>query len=230
MKIIGQPADYSEILQRVFWFSMATGIVCTFFLAKVSPAVQDILDSVKTEVGFGPIKTAKALYILFPAVIALLSRIIKLHDRISDILRIRFVFDTRYYLFPLCEGANVTLTKSRKKKIKQTRNQSMYEVVYKYAGFKNPVIDDQLVRTAADNWGWFWVLIESSFLFSFSALIFVVLKKWSYAQGVLWVILVELILALVQWRACIRSAKPQVAAILSDPIRKKAIHAYFNSL
>ena len=36
MKIIGQPADYSEILQRIFWFSIATGLFSTAMLAMVN--------------------------------------------------------------------------------------------------------------------------------------------------------------------------------------------------
>ena len=106
----------------------------------------------------------------------------------------------------------------------------MYETVYKYARFKNPVIDEQLVRTAADNWGWFWVLVESVFILLISTVIFGLLRQWPYVKGLLWAILVEMILMLFQWLACLRSAKPQVAAILSDPNRKNAIQGYFNSL
>jgi hypothetical protein len=230
MKIIGQPADYSEMLQRVFWFSAMTGIICTFLLAQNSPAIQEFLDSVSTQVDFGPLKSIKILYILVPAAIALLSRIIKLHDRISNVFRIRFTFDTKFFLFPLCEGANVVLTSDKKRAIKKSREESMYATVYKYAGFKNPVIDCQLVRTAADNWGWFWVFVESSFLVGLTAAFFTFRTQWGYTEGLLWVLLVECVLLWIQWRACIRSARPQVKAILDDQQRFHEIRNYFNNL
>jgi hypothetical protein len=171
MTIIGQPADYSEMLQRVFWFSVATGVISTFLLAQDSPEIRAALDSVSTQVDFAPLKSIKILYVLIPTVIALFSRIIKLHDRISDLLRIRFIFDITFFLYPLCEGAGVPLTLEKKAAIRKSRDDAMYHTVYKYAGFKNPAIDEQLVRTAADNWGWFWVLVESIFLFGLTTVI-----------------------------------------------------------
>ena len=122
------------------------------------------------------------------------------------------------------------MTDSRKADIRESRVHSMYQTVYKYAGFKNPDIDEQLVRTAADHWGWFRVLVESSFLLIVSTVILVCLQKWTYVGGFLAVILVEMVLMFVQGRACIRIAKPQVDAILSDPNRRNAIQGYFNSL
>jgi len=230
MSIFGQPGSYSDILQRVFWSSLATGLGCTVVLAKASPAVGELVDSIQTEADLGPVKGLKVLYVLIPFVVALVSRIIKLHDRISDVARIRFIFDTQYMLFPLCRGAGVALTDARQASIRRNRVDAMYKTVYKYAGFEKPAIDTQRVRTAADNWGWFWVLTESSFLLAVSSIILAVLWAQPYMTGVLFVLLLVLILLLVQWRACVRSAKPQVDAILSDPGRKAAVQAYFSGL
>ncbi|MBN2297036.1 MAG: hypothetical protein JXM72_00495 [Deltaproteobacteria bacterium] len=230
MKIFGQPADYSEILQRVFWFSFATGILCTVMLAKGSPAVQALIDSVVTEADIGPIKGIKVLYVLIPGVIAVFSRVIKLHDRISDVLRIRFIFDTRYFLYPLCQGVGLELNDTRKAAIDKTRDDSMYQTVYKYAGFRDPMIDVQLVRTAADNWGWFWVLVESSFLFLTSAIIFACISKWNYMTVFIVVVMLEIVFILFQWLACIKSAAPQVQAILSGQDRSAFIRNYFERL
>jgi hypothetical protein len=230
MKIFGQSADYSEILQRVFYCSIVTGIVCTTLLAKASPAVQQFIDSITTEADIGHVKSVKVLYVLIPGVIAMVSHMIKLHDRISDLLKIRFFFDMRFFLYPLCQGVGVPLTEERKANLRKSRDASMYATVYKYAGFKNPVIDEHLVRTAADNWGWFWALVESSFLLLVSLVILVFLQKWTYVTGFLLALLGELALMFVLWLACIRSAKPQVEAILSEPQRMDEIKEYFYSL
>lgn len=191
MKIIGQPTDYSEMLQRVFYASVVSGLVCTVLLAQASPAVRYLLDSVSTRADIGPLKSIKALYVLVPLVIAIMLCILKLHDRISDLFRIRHLFDTRHILFPLASGSGLKLTKNLQEKIRLNRVDSMYSVFYPYAGFKNPAIDEQLVRTAADNWGWLWVLVESSFLFLVTAGILIYLQTWNYVFPCVIVVLAE---------------------------------------
>ena len=230
MKILGQPADYSEILQRIFYTTVASGVVCTVLVAKASPAFEDLINAVSTKADIGPIKGLKVLYVLIPALIGLVSRMLKLHDRISDVFRIRSFFDTRVILYPLARDAGVTLTKDLKKRISDARMNAMYAIFYPYAGFRNPVIDEQLVRTAADNWGWFWVLTESSSLFLVTAGILACVQQWNYVFVCLAVILVELILMSVQGFACRNSAQREVVAILNDSSRKACIAAYFESL
>jgi hypothetical protein len=155
MKIFGQPESYSDMLQRIFYTSVASGLICTVILSHASPAVKVFLDTVPTVANIGPLKGLKALYVLIPLAIGLISRIVRLHDKISVILRIRFLFDTRYLLFPLAELSGHNLTKNFKKAISKNRVDAMNSVFNIYAGFIDPVIDTQLVRTAADNWGWF---------------------------------------------------------------------------
>lgn len=230
MKIFGQPESYSDILERVFYTSVAAGVVCTVILAQASPAVADILESVSTNAEIGPIKGVKALYVLIPLAVGLISRMLRLHDRISDVLRIRHRFDTRCILFPLAEQAGHELTAKLRRAISRNRVDAMYAVFYPYAGFKDPAIDTQLVRTAADNWGWFWVLTESSFLFGTTAVILSILGKITHLKICLGILLVQMCLLLVEWLACRRSARRQVAAIVADSSRRADIRAYFASI
>jgi hypothetical protein len=230
MKIFGQPEDYSEILQRVWYTSVATGIGCTAVLAKASPDLQSLIDSISTKADIGPIKSVKVLYVLIPVLIGVLSRMLRLHDKISDIFRIRYLFDTRFLLFPLAEQSGVKLTITLRKKISRERINSMYAVFYPYCGFKKPVIDEQLVRTAADNWGWFWVLIESFALIAVTTVVLIIMHKTDYVLWCLLVLLAELALMSMYWVACIKGGGRQVSAVLADRSRKKAIAKYFRSL
>jgi hypothetical protein len=230
MKIVGQPESYSEILQRIFYSNFASGIICTIILAQASPAVKSFIDSISTKADLFSIKDLKALLVLIPFGIVLLSRIIRLHDKISDLLRIRFFFDTRYILYSLAHLTKVTLTKDLKKIIGRNRDNAMRVVFYKYASFIDPIIDTQLVRTAADNWGWFWSLLESLFLFGLTAFILWLLDNNTYVQVCLIILLIEFCLLLVQWFECRKSAERQVEAITSDNDRRTDISAYFSSL
>src|SRR4030095_485345 len=164
MKIIGQPDSYSDILVRVFVFTLASGFVYTALLAHASPAFRNLLDSISTTADLGPLKGIKALSVFIPLVIAVASRAILLHDRISNRLKLRQTFDTLHILFPLAEGAGFALTETCREQLIVDRKPAMYATFYPFAGFANAVIDHQLVRTAADNWGWFWAAVESIFL------------------------------------------------------------------
>lgn len=223
MKIVGQPTSYSEILQRIFYLSTVSGIICTIILSNTSPEIRTFLDSFETEVDLGPLKSVKVLYVFIPLVIGLFSRMLKLHDRISDILGIRHRFDNQHILFPLSEKVGIDLTNDYKAKIRKNRNDLMSSIFYKYASFENPTIDLQLVRTAADNWGWFWVLLESSFLFFITAIITKCTELSKYGLWCTIVVFIELILIFYFWNECKKSASRQIQAILNDEDRKSDI-------
>ena len=230
MKIFGQPENYSEILQRIWYTSIATGLGCSILLAKASPTLQNLIDSVSTNADIGNIKNIKVLYVVIPVLSGVLSRMLKLHDKISDVFRIRYLFDTRCLLYPLADGTGITLTKELQKKIGHSRVDSMSAVFYEYAKFKKPTIDEHLVQTAADNWGWFWVLVESSAFITVTTVALGIMQKWDYVLWCLIVLLVEFVLMLMYWTACQSGAVRQVAAILADTSRKKKIAKHFRSL
>ena len=230
MTIVGQPESYSEMLKRIFYLSIASGFICTIILAKAYPAFGSLIDSISTKADLGFIKNLNALLVVIPLVIGLISRMLRLHDKISYLLSIRFLFDTRYILYPLANLTGVTLTKKRKKILDRNRVNAMSNVFYKYASFINPIIDTQLVRTAADNWGWFWSLLESLFLFGLTAFILWLLDNNTYLQVGLIILLIEFCLLLVQWFECRKSAERQVEAITSDNDRRTDISSYFSSL
>ncbi len=125
MKIIGQPESYSDILERVFATTLASGLLCAALLAHASPALRDFLESLSTKADIGPLKGVKALYVVIPLALALISRVIRLHDRISDALRLRFRFDTEHILFRLAKGTGLTLTESVKGRIRAERIPAM---------------------------------------------------------------------------------------------------------
>lgn len=227
MKVIAQPESYSDMLERVFVTTIVSGIACTLILASASPAVKDCLDSVRTEMEIGPIKGLKRLYVLIPIFIAVVSRIVLLHDRLSDLLHIRIIFDTRYVLFPMARLSGHDVDKNLEERIRSVRESAMYKVFYPYAGFATPAIDKQLIRTALDNWGWFWVGIESAFLFAVTGIIVAIM-----GGGVQFIICMVAVavagsLLWIKWFACRRSADRQVRAIVDDPQRKRDIHTYF---
>ena len=230
MNIFGQPDSYSDMLERIFAFSIVTGLICTVVLSDASPALKDFLNSLKTAADIGPVKGIKALYVLIPLILAFFSRVVKLHDRISDLIGIRHGFDTRFILYPLATGSGTTLTDVLKRKIAKNRVKMMYAVFYPYASFRDPKIDRQLVQTSADQWGWYWVFLESTFVFAVTTTILLFIGRNDHARICFMVILVELVFLLFLGFACRRNAKPQIDAILADGSRMSAIASEFQRL
>jgi len=226
MKLIGQPESYSDMLERIFVATLATGLACTVLLAQASPAFRNFLNSLSTTADVGPLKGVKALYVLVPLVLAVASRAIRLHDKISDVFRLRYRFDTKYILFPLVERAGLALTDPVKKRLRANRHAAMSKIFYSYASFADPEIDRQLVRTAADNWSWFWAALESAFVSVVTILILLWLGQWTYVAWLGSAIVLLLAFAVFQWFACRRGAIRQVDAIVEDADRKKGILAY----
>jgi len=168
--------------------------------------------------------------VLIPLLLALFSRVMKLHDRISDVFRIRHTFDTKFILYPLAEGSGITLTDALKTKIAKNRNKMMYAVFYPYASFRDPKIDRQLVQTSADHWGWYWVFLESAFMFAVTTAILGVIGGYRQALLCMIIIVIELTFLWFLRFACRRNARPQVDTILADQNRYNAISAEFQRL
>ncbi len=226
---LGQPNDYSDILKRIFFFTVLVGIGGTAIIAWQSPAVWDLVRSFKTEVSIGPVKVTHLVLVVVPMALALFSRIVKLHDRISDLLCIRACFDRNRILIPLAEGVNVdpaTLDLGSRSDQKGL----MYRVFYKYAGFEGPAIDAQLVRTALDQWGWFWVCIESSVMLVVLGLVSLFVVGWHLALWFAVAAIVLWLLAALLMPSCRRAADHEVQAILVDQQRRQEIAGEFNAL
>ncbi|MBI1822328.1 MAG: hypothetical protein HY036_02125 [Nitrospirae bacterium] len=227
MKLIGQSESYSEILERVFVTTLAVGFFCTILLANADSTFHDLLETISTKVDFGPLKDIKVLYVVVPLVLAGISRLILLHDKISNILGLRKRFDTNHILFPMADQSGYTLTDAFKQRLTANRKEAMSDIFYRYASFINPVIDRQLVRTAADNWGWLWSAVEASFVCLVTLSILTLLEIWSYAMMLGGSICILIGFIFFQWFQCRKGAVRQVRVIMEDSDRKQAIHSYF---
>jgi len=231
MSIVGQPESYSDMLKRIFITTLISGVICAFILAAASPETRQFLESFKTEADLPFVKGIKSLYVLLPLLLAGFSRSIYLHDKLSDLLFIRYHFDTQYILYPMATRTVGELTPDHKAQIWKMRQNAMSEIFYSFAGFSDPKIDPQLIRNALDSWGWFWVALESIFIFSLTLIGVLILGKTGLTVlctvGILMFLLINLVL---QGITCKRNASREVDAILQDDERRGVIRHYFESL
>ena len=111
----------------------------------------------------------------------------------------------------------------------------MGEVFYKYASFNDPKIDAQLVSNARDYWYWFWVGLETSFIWLllavalFSSAFYFdndsYMQKFVSLSYVLLPMLMSLPLLALR---CVKSAGRQVKQVLVDTSRVRQIKGVFD--
>jgi len=230
MSLIGQPESYSDMLKRIFAASLTVGVICTFALGAVSPDVHNFLESWSAEVKIGILESVKTLYVLIPLAVAVVSRIFLLHDKVSDLFRIRKRFDLKNILRPLAKGVGFPTGGVKWKGIEERRDAAMTRTFFRYASFRDPKIDVQMVRTAADRWAWFWCTIEPQIILVITASIFAALGAWSGVLGVLVGMGVLILIALLLWPQLGRGARTQVAEILNNESWKAEVLTELNGL
>jgi hypothetical protein len=113
--------DYPGMLNKISTFTFAASILAVWLVrAEFRP-----VDVLLARLGI-PIPVQSGLLIplgiVLPAfLIAFLSRVFKLHDRLSDLFSIRQRFDIAAILFPLAVACNAGLTVSQIRQIKKSR-------------------------------------------------------------------------------------------------------------
>lgn len=214
----------------MFWSTLVVGVGCTATLAYASPEFRGLLQSIKVESELGPVKGLKLLYVALPFVVALASRLLKLHDRISDVLGLRLIIDVDWILIPLASGVGVEVDEARILAFRIRRRDALYKVFYPFASLPDAKIDRQLIRTALDNLAWLWSMVEALFLVVLTTVGLIALgaRSLSLVGGSLALVLLLSIWA--QWTACRRSSSAEVAAILAEDSRRTSIREYFLSI
>ncbi len=215
------------MLKRIFWATLSTGVLCTFALAAVSPAVGKFLESWNAETNIGIFDSVKALYVLIPLAVAVVSRVFLLHDRISDLLGLRRRFDIENILKPLAEGVGLPTTDANWKQIEENRDLAMTRTFYRYASFRDPKIDGQLVRSAADRWAWFWCTIEPQIILVITGVIFVTLGAWTQLLGLLAIMWGLILISLLLWPMLRAGARSQTGEILNSDSWKIEVRSAF---
>src|SRR5262249_31588283 len=111
------------------------------------------------------------------AAIALLvagfSYALHLHDRVSDLFKVRHRFDRGSILFPLALLVGAKLSPIQLNAVDANRVTLMHQVFYKYTSSRldKPLVDKHYIEHALDAWSWFWILLEGMVLLMASAVI-----------------------------------------------------------
>jgi hypothetical protein len=226
----GQPRNYSEMLTKIGQCTFVFAFACTFIIGMVSDSASLWLKSfLNIQI---PLLGLGAMYIVIPSVIAVLFRVVKMHNIVSHLFNIRKRFEYYEILSFLCAGSGSypTLVLYRKLNSNERRREVMNATFYKYADAHHPIIDNQLIITALDKWCWFWVVLELMVLLLITSLVLLLLMNYSLICIPLCLMLLLVWVLGVMLRQNASAAHEEVQAILSDPQRKLDVCTYFNAL
>jgi hypothetical protein len=237
MNFLGRTANYDEMLNRVAFGAFITAAVVTWRLRIANPALDGILSAVDAGLpAVGPLKDYDKLptgTLVAGIAIALAFRIVKLHDRVSDLLLIRRSFDISNILIPVIGAFDLKLSEERRARLVKNRNHWMHELFYAYASSSEgkAKIDVSVIRQALDWWTWSWMALESAVILNAGSLVAYSSRAYRMAFELTQVsaVLVIVFYLLVRF-ACTRAATAEVRAILSDDARRIEIRKKLNAL
>lgn len=227
--MFGMVENYSQMLNRIAIFTGITTFILALILTETTPLFQDLLIKFK-DVQIEIMDTKVSIVHAVIAFLALLiSRIFKLHNIISDILKIRHKFDVQYILMPIAGEVGFALNETKIKNMNIKRKELMVQVFYKYASSTNPQIDKHLINKALDSWSWFWVLVES-FFFALISLFLFIQYSAPATSFVAIALLLDIFFCYLLYGKLKKAASNEIRAILALPGADADIRVFLNAL
>jgi hypothetical protein len=230
MNPLAPVTDYQSMLNRIFWFVSCSAVVAIWMLRLNNASLDAWLRQIDFNVEFGGNKTLPVPGgYLFPALaVGILTRIFRMHARISDWLGIRESFDIQVIIAEFASQLGIDLEPISYEQLVERRHTIMRQAFYAYVSGAQPQIDQKLVEQALDAWSWFWVGIEATLVFVLTGL--GLIAGGAYALGVqtLGGALIFAAIGLPAMRSqCRRYAIAQVRAILDQSSRAAAVRTAF---
>jgi hypothetical protein len=225
--------DYQSMLNRIFWFTAAAALAACWLLRRHIPELDRALAQVDFTIQLGGDKTVPIPGgYLFPALaVGIITRIFRLHARISDWLGIRECFDIGVVIAELADGLSIDLAPIAREELIAHRHAIMRKAFYPFVSGRDPQLDPQLIQQALDAWSWFWIGVEATSVFTLTAFILIAAGIFKIGLQTLAATLLVAAIMLPSMRAqCRRYAIAQVRAILADPTRRPAARAAFADL
>jgi hypothetical protein len=228
----GTVDSYPSMLNKIATFTFIGLILAVWLLREVFGDLDAFLKPLNVRI---PIQSGLSIPLgtLLPAfVIALLSRIFKLHDRLSDLLGIRKRFDVSDILFPLALGCFTNLSPTQIRRIRNNRQDLMQKVFYKYVSSSpgSAVIDQHYIIMALDQWCWYWIVLELSALAFMLAMILLIGGKYLLAALLFLSVLIATSLLFHIRKLCSDYAMQEIEQIIATHVRRESIAEEFRAL
>lgn len=217
LQFFGLTSDYGIMLWKIALGTSVSTLLSLWTLAQLDEDINSLFAKYPIEVEiFGGFSLSMG-YLVPLGVVLFLSRSLRLHDRISDLFKIRLNFDVNHILGRLAEGVGWRVDKIILDKLRHNRRWLMNACFYHYATSSGPKIDAHLVKMALDAWTWFWVVLESSAVVLVFIIVALLRGHIAAAGWALGVIGVCGVLLFILYKICTERAAEEVESILRCP-------------
>jgi hypothetical protein len=223
------PKDYPEMLNKIGISTFVVALILAGVVAQANAKVGALLSWGALKIPVFSVNLPP-LFVGLCGLIAVIFRAVKLHDRISDLFRIREDFDLHEILTPLAGGVGLATPLPRLQGFRRIRDHLMNTVFYRYAGSSSPKISQHYITMALDTWTWFWILTEMEVLALFAVLLLLFSRAFVHAAAVLGAMWLCLLAMGVLRRSCAHHAHIEVEQILEDESRHREIRAAFDAV
>lgn len=232
------PKNYYEVRQKLGAFVVYEGWLATVILRYDSGVklfftkIENALIPTFITKHFDWVNQINPIGLAFGMIVGLLFFIFHVHDRISDVLKIRVRFDRKYIIRPLASAVNLPLDDRQMNLIKAAHDRYMRNLFYKYTSSKadKPLVDRHDVEQALESWSWFWVGLEGAIIWLVGGVVALLIgqdaKPWMF------VILLVTYIALMGliWPFLKRRARAQIEAIADDATARNNIVNAINAI
>jgi hypothetical protein len=228
---------YDEMLRKIAVYAFVVGAACATILRANVGSINEFAAIIDVQVPQGLIAALQLPTFALPTatllvglLAALLSHMFKLHDKISDLLRMRQDFDVRWILLPMAALSGASITPEKLDKVIAQRDRLMKDVFYKYASSTKPLIDTHAITSALTNWSWYWCALEACVYLTATSLILIAFGAW---QPAAWMLLTSVALTIVMRLLRYDSgstANAEIEEIMADETRRNEVAARFDAL
>lgn len=109
-------SDYPSMLNKIAVFTFFVSLLAAGIITWQVPALKNMLPSLAVKIPETDLEVPVTI-LLAALVFALISRVVKLHDRLSDLFGIRKRFDVLEILVPMAFAAGTPLSLAQQEKI-----------------------------------------------------------------------------------------------------------------
>jgi hypothetical protein len=224
------PKTYTGLLGAVAVVTFSVICMCSWLLGQWAPSLKD---AGGPPVGMGFVKLDVPAYWLLAAIVSgFVFRLIKLHDRVSDIFGIRKHYDFDYIIIPLFRGSKgPNVPTPNLQLFHERRRQIMRAIFYQYTNGGSPnSIPSHFTDMVWESLWLFWSLVEAMVVviaFTLLSLIFL-----EFEAALYFALFAGALLAIipVAHLFCVRQTTAEVDEILSSPARRAEISTAFDEI
>lgn len=218
--------SYINMINRISYTISTAILIAQLALSANFPTVSDFYKSISMNLSLSFYGLDFMFsFIYLPIIYSFLEQTFKLHDKLSDLLKIRFNYDRRVIINEFFKKLEIS---NDVKQINDTKRKLiMSEIFYKYVSINNPLIDVYYIEMINLAFGQYWIILELQVIASLILVILFVLGVEIYS--LLWLIMLIIsfqVLLKLCLSECSRISRKEVREILRDDEREKEVRKF----